>query len=256
MTTKEAKEILLDGFKHSEETREYFYLKKAKESGCPDSVFFKALINAYNQVEKYLNLLDYSGICCFDDGTEGYQKINNITIQNGNLSWQLTHEELPELLPTLLSLGKKIDEKASAKNSPGTQAPQQILKSFDSTMTDEQIKKLFSELQSNNIKFIHPETNLKQFTAIFKAEAKENIKPVKWLKYKPQLFYLLNGLIDKNLLTKPENLYKYIDVCFVDKTGEHFKYFKQSYNTLKNITDFNCRYSDVINELLTKVISL
>lgn len=159
-----------------------------------------------------------------------------------------------ELIPDkIISLFENKQRLLETKDK-GTGTKKEIT-SFDSTLTEPQLKILYNELKDGRIKFIHSETDFKQFTAIFENKPTNTIKPVKWLKYKPQLFCLLNYLIDKNKITEPESLYNLIENCFIDKHGKPFQNLKQSYNTFINITE-NIRYHDTINDILLNVLSV
>ncbi len=144
-------------------------------------------------------------------------------------------------------LNKELNKQNSTSAHNNTKT---IIKSFESTLTDKQLIKLFTNLKRD--RFIHPETDYKQFEAIFRAEAIENIKPIIWLKFKPQLIYMFNELIPTNKVIQPESLYKTLEICFFDKKNKPFKNFKQSNNTQKNITN-DIRHAETITAILQKL---
>jgi|GEM_PF-2609958 len=157
----------------------------------------------------------------------------------------------PELEKFAREITNGKQQVTSASKSTGTKKE---ITSFESTLTEPQLKILYDGLRDGKIKFIHSETDFKQFTAIFENKPTNTIKPVKWLKNKPQLFCLLNYLIDKNKITEPESLYNLIEKCFFDKHGKPFQNLKQSYNTFINVTE-NIRFHDTINDILLNVLS-
>lgn len=147
-----------------------------------------------------------------------------------------------------------VEKKAELLNKQNsTSAPNNtkaIIKSFESTLTDKQLIKLFANLKRD--RFIHKETDIEQFISVFRAVAIENIKPIIWLKFKPQLIYMFNELIPTNKVIQPESLYKTLEICFFDKKNKPFKNFKQSNNTQKNITN-DIRHAETITAILQKL---
>ncbi|MEI8201616.1 MAG: hypothetical protein WCH34_01300 [Bacteroidota bacterium] len=103
-------------------------------------------------------------------------------------------------------------------NETGSYKNKQPVKSFETTLTEPQLKKLFDELIKGN--YINPETDLKQLKAIFNAEVIESRKKVKWIllsrkkqPHKTALRELLTLILGK----RPEQ--KIVDVCFTDNLG-------------------------------------
>jgi hypothetical protein len=217
-TRSQANNIPLEIF---QKDLKYFYSELVKAKAGEQNIF-------RGKFEK-LNIQDFNGF--------GY-------LENLQCILKITYKEFEEF--------EKIIDNLIPEQGTGTPAPKPVLRSFESTMSVKQLKKLFAKLKSSDIKFIHSETSFEQFAAILRAEATETIEPVKWLKYKPQLFYLLNGLIVKNNLVEPNSLYKTIEICFTDKQGNPFKNLKQSYNTFKNVTD-NCRHSEILTEIIVQI---
>jgi hypothetical protein len=134
-------------------------------------------------------------------------------------------------------LEEVIFEKTKTVNKPP-------VASFESTLTEPQLKTLFAELISNENKFIHPDTTPEQFIAVFRAEVIENINRVKWIDIPDKnkasinaktLFELLYLLKEKDLINKDDfdtnphnksNFYKKINLCFSDITGKDIKDIK------------------------------
>ncbi len=122
-----------------------------------------------------------------------------------------------------------------------------INRTFESKLTPEQIKKLHIALKEKN--YIPSTTSLRAFRMIFTGEPIQNIKePVKWLKNKPKLLYLLYKLIYKECLNPPQCLYKTIENCFINSDGNKIVNLKQSNNSVNNrkkvFTD------DIIDEII------
>lgn len=150
----------------------------------------------------------------------------------------------------LVFLEKSIRE-LEAKNINIKQEKIIPLKSFESTLSDEQLKKLYGALINSNFidGSITSKNYLKNFKAIFNAEAIQNIKPVKWID-KPEkkqsiinlstLFELLYLLKEKYLSGdnfdtnqhNRNNLYRKIENCFITSTGEKIKNIRNR-NTFK-----------------------
>ncbi len=86
---------------------------------------------------------------------------------------------------------------------------------------------------------------------IFSNQPIENIKePVKWLKNKPQLLFLFNTLIERNLVVSPESLYKTLIGCFRDRNYKQFKLFAQSNQSAQEANNRDIKpLIDLINSL-------
>lgn len=119
-----------------------------------------------------------------------------------------------------------------------------LINSFESTLTEPQIQKLFDELKSDKNGFIYSETTFEQFTAIFNADIIERTNRVKWID-KPdksnsiintktlfEFLYLLRArekINTDNFETgshNNNNFYKKINHCFSDANGNDIKDLK------------------------------
>ncbi len=247
-------EILLEKFKNMNYDINYF----VKVTPAKFYPYKWALNEIENNLYSLSILNDKVKILSFEYfATDLKFHLNNVTLNS-----ELYNENVKEYIQLWLDKEKnKIECEKEIQKSLNAEIQlkkinnktDQPATSFDGKLTEPQLKKLLSELKSDENKFIHSETSFEQFTAIFEAKTIE--RPVKWIKNKPQLFYLLNCLIQREKVTMPESIYKTIQICFVDKDGNQLKNLKQSYNTFKNITE-SIRYSEKINNILSQVYTI
>jgi len=168
---------------------------------------------------------------CFNESSDilGCYKLSDIErIQTGLQMFFKAHEN--------------IDVKTSAKASTGTPAPKQVLTSFESPMTNEQLTILHTALLEKN--FI-AECDSKEFAAIFRAEAIETIKQVRWIAEPVLLAYFINALKDLKLIRRHKKIWVVAGIVFSNESN--LRQLKDGYiNSKSGIPKF----SDAIDQIL------
>lgn len=133
------------------------------------------------------------------------------------------------------------------------------IKSFSWSGTPVQLRKLFDELIDPDNGFIDPETDFKDFAAIFSGQAiNDNFQGVTWVKIaqknksivKNAVFTLFDSLkqagkIPENEIQNKPELFKKLKACFCDgKTGQPLE-----------LEHSHCKYSKEFGSLIEQIIS-
>lgn len=111
MTPAEAESILMEAVYHTPETREDYFRRKAEEGNHDPVVFFLALTEAYNRIERHVNSFDYSGWGRDENGEPVYDKKQLPLRKDGCQVWLFNSENIMELLIPLQAFGKQIQSK-------------------------------------------------------------------------------------------------------------------------------------------------
>jgi len=118
--------------------------------------------------------------------------------------------------------------------------------SFESTLSEPQLQKLLDELKSVENKFIHPETTIEQFTAIFKAKPINTIKQCDWIAEPVLLAYFIDALRELKIIRRHSKIWKVANVIFTNADN-----LKQLIDGYKNSKSGKPKNSNEIDKILS-----
>ncbi len=210
MTQKEAELILIEGLLHTRNSRPEFYKNAAKENGYSLKVFFKELLDAYERIEKYVNVTDYSQYGCDENGENiSYfkQSIDLFTFTNGKFTGQIDSENVYELAIGLEPIAKevfgkiardeveKFEKEMLAKIEKREKEMESLPARLQTNLKSDQRGQLFTELVNGG--FI-PDENRDCFNwaigVTYETEPKQpgQWQPIEWKKSKWLLAYFVD----------------------------------------------------------------
>ncbi len=119
------------------------------------------------------------------------------------------------------------------------------IKSFDSKLTDIQLEALYKALINE---YIHSETTLEQFKAVFTAQPVETITKIDWLKEPVLLAYFIDNLFDKKYIRRHSKKWKMLDIVFTK--AENLKQITENYKNNQRGQPLNHSEIDKLIDLL------
>jgi len=119
------------------------------------------------------------------------------------------------------------------------------IKSFDSKLTDVQLKTLFNALKNE---YIHSKTTFEQFKAVFTTQPVETITKIDWLKEPVLLAYFIDNLFDKKYIRRHPKKWKILDIVFTK--AENLKQITENYKNNQRGQPLNHSEIDKLIDLL------
>jgi hypothetical protein len=224
-----AKAILLEGFKHTPNTRTDFFESKLKESNCSLPVFCEALIDAYEALEMRIEIselyLSSSGPGS-DDTNIPYIEVPDLTIDGYKFIRFLTKKRIDvtdtenklNFLEDLLPVLENIKNRALNQSTPSVHEVNKPTAHLSTTMTIEQRCALFDLLIQYQL---IPDTTDKEGFVWSHGKPMKEFQPIKWDGPKHAIRELYTPILGH--IGNPEE--RLIEKLFLDRKGIPLKMY-------------------------------
>lgn len=225
MTEREAEMILLESLVHSEETKSDYFLNKAKESNTKMVHYSRALMNAYNRLDEYVNIKNYTAWTVDEKtGLKEYIKTPLILdhYTGGKILGQLDCHNIHLIGQPLV---KFVREVLAATQEPEKKQHEKTSYEWKAN-PDKELPELYS-LMIDAYKLIASETTYEQFEAVFTGQPiDDSFEPIRWHQENASelLYFIVKLEQSDSIVHDPKRAdYKKLMSCFVTPDGMQFK---------------------------------